>query len=74
MILVACISLFLTAGICFFGRRRMGYSHLRHTISELGEQGAADMQRVSWGLFFPVGLALAWIWFELAPSAPQTRQ
>jgi hypothetical protein len=28
------------------------------------------MLRVSWGLFLPVGLALAWTWFELAASAP----
>jgi hypothetical protein len=71
VILVACTALFLVAGIHFFGRRRPAYSHLRHTISELGEQGAADMRGVSWGLFFPVGLALAWTWFTLAPSAPQ---
>ncbi len=70
MILVACTSLFLIAGIHFFGRRRPAYSHMRHTISELGELGAADMHRVSWGLFFPVGLALAWTWFDLAASAP----
>ncbi len=70
MILAAATSLFLAAGIWFFGRRRAGYSHMRHTISELGEHGAADMQRVSWGLFFPVGAALAWIWFNLAPAPP----
>jgi hypothetical protein len=42
--------------IVVFGRRREGYRHARHTISELGEQGAADHGRVRWGVFLPVGL------------------
>ncbi|HMQ30509.1 MAG TPA: DUF998 domain-containing protein [Chloroflexaceae bacterium] len=31
---------------------------IRHTISELGEQGAPDGRLVSFGLFGPIGLAL----------------
>lgn len=31
---------------------------MRHTISELGEQGAPDARRVAWLLFAPVGLVL----------------
>jgi hypothetical protein len=38
--------------------RKVGYSHFRHTISELGESGARHERFVAWGLFLPVGLAL----------------
>ncbi|GAA3995595.1 hypothetical protein GCM10022408_02660 [Hymenobacter fastidiosus] len=57
-ILLASLVAYLVAGILYFGARRGGYSHRRDTISELGEDGAPDRQRVSWGLFFPVGLGL----------------
>lgn len=59
MLLVIGIGGFLAAGIYLFGRRRPAYSHLRHTISELGERGASDARVVSWGFFFPVGVSLA---------------
>lgn len=39
-------------------RRRPAYSHVRDTISELGERGASDSQRVNFGLFLPVALLL----------------
>lgn len=46
----------LLVAVIVFGRRRSGYSHVRDTISELGEVGAPDQRRVGWGVFFPVGL------------------
>lgn len=52
------LTLYLLLGIIYFGFRRPGYSHLRHTISELGEDGALHHRAVSWGLFFPVGVGL----------------
>lgn len=47
---------FLCGGVFALARRRSGYSHVRDTISELGEHGAADSQLVAYGLFLPVGL------------------
>ncbi|WP_255207834.1 DUF998 domain-containing protein [Myxococcus sp. AM009] len=41
-----------------FARRRPGYSHLRNTLSELGETGAPDAARVAWLAFAPLGLAV----------------
>jgi hypothetical protein len=49
-------SVTLLAALVGFGARRPEYSHLRHTISELGEVGAADSRLVSLGVFLPMGL------------------
>ena len=40
----------------YFGRFKPGYSHLRHTISELGEAGSPIGPRVSYLGFVPIGL------------------
>jgi hypothetical protein len=58
LLIAVLITLYLVAGILWFARRRPNYRHLRHTISELGEQGTPDARRVSLGLFAPVGLGL----------------
>jgi hypothetical protein len=42
----------------WFARRRPGYSHLRHTLSELGETGAPDASRVARLAFAPLGLSV----------------
>ena len=58
------LSLYLLVGVWWFGRRRHGYSHRRHTISELGEHGATDARVVAGALFAPTGLGLlvlAWL-------------
>jgi len=47
---------YLALGVAWFSRRRVGYSQVRHTISELGERGAADQRAVAVCLFLPVGL------------------
>ncbi|MCB2378982.1 DUF998 domain-containing protein [Hymenobacter sp. BT635] len=57
-ILLTVLTAYLLLGIIYFGFRRPGYSHLRHTISELGEDGAPNRLTVSWGLFFPIGVGL----------------
>ncbi|UOQ50856.1 DUF998 domain-containing protein [Hymenobacter cellulosivorans] len=57
-VLLLALLIYLVGGIVYFGFRRPGYSHLRHTISELGEDGALHRRAVSWGLFFPVGAGL----------------
>jgi len=47
---------FLFASLLHLAPRKPGYSHWRHTISELGETGSVDQQRVAWGLFLPIGV------------------
>jgi hypothetical protein len=71
MLLAAITGLYLAAGIYWFGRRRPGYSHSRHTISELGERGAFNALWVSWGVFLPVGLAMAATWLSYRASAAE---
>lgn len=63
-------ALFLAVAVVYHGRRRPGYSQIRHTISELGEVGSPDGPRVSWGVFLPVGLVLALIAGLAGPSRP----
>jgi len=56
--------------VWWFARRRPGYSHLRDTISELGEHGAPDAARVAWGAFAPAGLAVWAFVAALAQALP----
>ncbi len=49
----------LLGGVLWFGARVPGYSHVRQTISELGEVGSRYSVVVSWGLFAPVGILLS---------------
>ncbi len=58
LVLSIVTSLFLALGIARFGARKPGYSHVRDTISELGEMGDPNARPVAFGLFLPVGLAL----------------
>lgn len=56
--LTAFAAAWLAASLLCFARRRLGYSHLRHTISELGETGSRDQRLVALGSFLPIGLVL----------------
>lgn len=71
LVITAGIAGFLTLGVWWFARRRPGYRHRQHTISELGEQGARDTLVVSWGLFAPVGAGLLGLGLPALASAPQ---
>ena len=50
----------------YFGRLKPGYSHLKHTISELGEAGSPISTRVSYLGFVPIGLL---VWAYLGVTA-----
>jgi Protein of unknown function (DUF998) len=50
---------YLIAGNIYFGNHIKGYSHIKHTISELGETGSIFEKQVSFGLFLPTGILLA---------------
>jgi len=52
------VSVYLLLGILYFAVRRSDYSHVRHTISELGETGSPVGRRVSLGVFLPTGAVL----------------
>ena len=54
-------SAYLVVAIVVVARGRNGYLHAKHTISELGESGAEQMRRVSYGVFLPVGITLAFV-------------
>lgn len=57
--------------VVWFARRRAGYSHVRQTISELGEAGARDEKRIAIFAFAPAGHAIWLFVAALAFSVPQ---
>jgi hypothetical protein len=67
-ILVLIASVYLAIAIAVLGARRPTYNHARHTISELGEFGSPYQGVVSFGVFLPVGLALAAVAVMLRPT------
>jgi hypothetical protein len=52
----------------YFGSRKPGYSHLRHTISELGEIGSPVGRSVSYIGFLSTGISL-WLFLFVAAEA-----
>jgi hypothetical protein len=52
----------------YFGRRKPGYSHIRHTISELGEIGSPVGRSVSYIGFLATGISL-WLFLLVAAAA-----
>jgi hypothetical membrane protein len=51
-------ALLLLAGIIYFGKKKPGYSHLKHSISELGETGSPIKKSINYWLFLPAGILL----------------
>lgn len=62
--------MYLATSTIVLARRRSGYSHVRHTISELGERGAVDEKLVAFGLFLPVGISMAIVAFFVQSNEP----
>ncbi|MCV2351524.1 DUF998 domain-containing protein [Paucibacter sp. Y2R2-4] len=58
LVLVSFAAAYLAVMMGVLARRKPGYRHGLHTISELGEVSAPDQRFVALGLFLPVGLAL----------------
>lgn len=58
ILLTVLASSYLLTQLIILGRRRLLYSHMRDTISELGEVGAVDQRMVAVGVFLPVGVVL----------------
>ena len=56
MLLALFATVYLLVSIIYFGLQKPGYSHIRHTISELGETGAPNERFINLGIFLPTGL------------------
>lgn len=63
-------TIYLFATLFVLAPRKVGYSHIRHTISEIGEIGASDQRFVAFGLFLPLGLLLLIIAWLAHPTSP----
>lgn len=71
MMLTLAAAVYLSTALVVLGARKPGFSHLRHTISELGESGAPQCRLVAAGVFLPVGLGMllaAWLARCLGPG------
>lgn len=69
--LTALIAAWLFTWVILLATGKPGYSHLRHTISELGETGAPQLRFVAYGLFLPVGLGMLLVaWLVRTTSSP----
>ncbi|NQD38591.1 DUF998 domain-containing protein [Permianibacter sp. IMCC34836] len=64
--LAAC---YLFASLLVLAPRKAGYSHIKHSISEIGEMGAPSQRFVAFGLFLPIGLALLPVAYLVQPAA-----
>ena len=58
--LIVVAALMVLFGTLHFASQRPGYSHITHTISELGETGTSHARQVAFGFFLPVGF-LVWL-------------
>ena len=65
--LTVCAATYLFVALFVVGARRPGYSHIRQTISELGEFGVPQQRLVAFGVFLPVGALLAVVAYLLRP-------
>lgn len=48
----------LVISVIYFGKKTPGYSHIRHTISELGQIDAPHRSKVNYGVFLPSSIGL----------------
>lgn len=62
----------LLVSLVVLARRKPGYSHVRHSISELGEIGAPDQRFVALVVFLPIGLALLPVAWLVRVESPET--
>ena len=66
----AIAAIYLFASLVVLARRKVGYSHIKHSISEIGEVGAPDQRWVALGLFLPTGLLLLPVAYFLQAASP----
>ncbi len=68
--MTAIAATYLFASLLALAPRKAGYSHVKHTISEIGEDGAPNQRFVAFGLFLPIGLLLLLVAYLVRPSSP----
>ena len=68
--LVIFAAIYLFVGLMALAPRKAGFSHIRRTISEIGEIGAPDQRLAAVGLFLPIGVALLLVAFLIRSAAP----
>jgi hypothetical protein len=62
---------YLFTSLFILAPRKAGYSHFKHTISEIGEVGAPNQRFVAFGVFLPIGLLLLLVaYFVQSVSTP----
>jgi hypothetical protein len=61
---------YLLASLIALAPRKAGYSHIKHSISEIGEIGAPNQRFVAFGLFLPIGLVLLLAAYLVRPASP----
>lgn len=59
MTLTVVAAVFWAISLSYWGKKLVGYRQIEHTISELAASGNATEQRVSYGFFMPLGMAMA---------------
>lgn len=66
----AIATIYLFANLIALAPRKFGYSHIKHTISEIGEIGAPNQHFVAFGLFLPIGLVMLLVAYLVRPASP----
>ncbi len=62
--------LYLLLALVWLGQKRPAYSHVHHTISELGELGAPSQQFMAKGVYLPIALMMLVVALIARDSAP----
>jgi hypothetical protein len=70
MVLSLIASVYLGIAIAVAANRKTGYSHARHTISELAEAGSDYSIQVSFAVFLPIAVALGIVALLIGPTDP----
>lgn len=66
----AIAAIYLFVSLIALAPRKAGYSHIKHSISEIGEIGAPDQRFVAFGLFLSIGLVLLLVAYLVRPASP----
>lgn len=62
--------IYLFFSLVYFARHSPEYRHLKHTISELAESGSGTETLVSFAVFLPIGLSMAFIAYNVSNNEP----
>ena len=71
-VLAVIVAAYLLVCVWIFGRKKLNFSQMRHTISELGETGTGHQRRVAYLVFLPTGLLLFLIAYLAQPNGMPT--